>query len=65
MLEILCEGSDVRGLLCMTARIEGRERSPEEVLCSLSETWFSSVRSTEPIMSGTANESALLSAFQV
>ena len=47
----------------MTEGPERGERSLKQVLCSLCETWFSSTRSTEPMMRGTANESAVLSSL--
>ena len=61
--KILCESGDVRGVLGMTERPERGERSLKEVLRSLCETWFSSIRSTEPMMRGTANGSTVLSSL--
>lgn len=61
--KILCANANIRGLVGMADRDARNEQSFKEHLSSFAQTWFSSSRSTEPMMRGTANEGAVMSSL--
>ena len=61
--KVLIADNVVRYSIGLPSRSSSVETSPTDTLRWLSETWFSSARSTEAMMRGTANEHAVLSSL--